>query len=373
MTEYFAEIEDTRSEWKIKHNLQETIVMVICAVAGGCDAWEVIEDFVKVKEEWFRKEINLKLANGIPSHDTMQRIFGMIKPEQFEKCFSDFMMHMAQKTNNEIISIDGKTLRGSRNGDRKPIHMISAWASENQMVLEQIITDEKSNEITAVPELIDMLDVSGCIVTADAMNCQKQTVQKITEGNADYVLGLKDNHPNFKQDTADYFFSALQAPDLYPPVYRTKTTEKGHGRYEEREYFLVTDIDWLDQRKDWMNLNGLGMVRSKVEKDGETTSETRYYITSLTDVELFAKAARAHWGIENSLHWCLDVVFDEDHIRMRKDHSGENMAIVRHIVLNMLKIFPTPKKMSVSRKRQKCEYDDSFLADVLRFAATFHA
>lgn len=214
----------------------------------------MIEDFVKVKEEWFREKMNLKLANGIPSHDTMQRIFGMIKPEQFEKCFSNFMGHIAQKTNHEIVSIDGKTLRGSRNGKQKPIHMISAWANENQMVLEQIITDEKSNEITAVPELIDMLDVSGCIVTADAMNCQKHTVPKIVDGNADYVLGLKENHPSLKQDTADYFFSALQAPDLYPPVYRTKTVEKGHGRCETREYFLVTDIEWFDQRKAWKYL-----------------------------------------------------------------------------------------------------------------------
>ena len=373
MVEYFKEIEDMRENWKIKHDLKETIVIVICAVAAGCDAWEVIEDFAKVKTEWFRDIMNLRLENGIPSHDTMQRIFGMIKPEQFEKCFSAWMSSISQKTDGEIISIDGKTLRGSKDGENKALHMISAWANKNQMVLGQIATDEKSNEITAVPELLDNLDVSGCIVTADAMNCQKQIARKITDANADYVLGLKDNHPALRKDTADYFCSALQAPTLYPDVLKTQTLEKGHGRIEYREYYFTTDIDWLESKNEWTNLRGLGMVRSKIEYSGQITEEKRYYITSLLDVNSFAKAARAHWGIENSLHWCLDVVFDEDHIRMRKDHSAENMAVVRHIVLNILKIFPTPKKMSVSRKRQKCEYDHSFLADVLRFAVNFHA
>lgn len=373
MTEYFEEIEDIRITGKIKHDLKETIVVVICAVAGGCDSWEVIEDFARVKLEWYREVMHLRLENGIPSHDTMQRIFGMIKPEQFEKCFSMWMSSIAQKSDGEIISIDGKTLRGSKDSDQKPLHMISAWANENQLVLGQMATNEKSNEITAVPELLDTLDVSGCIITADAMNCQKQTTLKITEQSADYVLGLKDNHPVLRKDTEDYFFSVLQAPKLYPSVSYTRTFEKGHGRIEQREYYLVTDIDWLDQKSDWANLGGLGMVRSKIEKNGIITEEKRYYLTSLTDVNLFAKAVRAHWGIENSLHWRLDVVFNEDHIRMRKDHSAENMAIVRHIVLNILKIFPTPKKMSISRKRQKCEYDHAFLAQVLSFAANFHA
>ena len=235
MTEYFEEIEDIRITGKIKHDLKETIVVVICAVAGGCDSREVIEDFARVKLDWYREVMHLRLAN------------------------------------------------------------------ENQIVLGQMATDEKSNEITAVPELLETLDISGCVITADAMNCQKQTTSKIVEQNADYVLGLKDDQPILRQDTEDYFFSALQAPKLYPSVSHTRTFEKGHGRIEQREYYLVTDIDWLDQ------------------------------------------------------------------------NSAENMAIVRHIVLNILKIFPTPKKMSVSRKRQKCEYDHAFLAQVLSFAADFHA
>ena len=209
MTEYFEEIEDIRITGKIKHDLKETIVVVICAVAGGCDSWEVIEDFARVKLDWYREVMNLRLKNGIPSHDTMQRIFGMIKLEQFEQCFSIWMSSIAQKSDGEIISIDGKTLRGSKDRGRKPLHIISAWANANQIVLGQMATDEKSNEITAVPELLETLDVSGCIITADAMNCQKQTTSKIVGQNADYVLGLKDNHPVLKQDTEDYFFSAL--------------------------------------------------------------------------------------------------------------------------------------------------------------------
>lgn len=205
MTEYFEEIEDNRIAWKIKHDLKETIVVVICAVAGGCDSWEVIEDFARVKLDWYREVIHLRLANGIPPHDTMQRIFGMIKPEQFEKCFSMWMSSIAQKSDGEIISIDGKTLRGSKNGEQKPLHMISAWANENQIVLGQMATDGKSNEITAVPELLETLDISGCVITADAMNCQKQTTSKIVEQNADYVLGLKDNHPILRQNREKWY------------------------------------------------------------------------------------------------------------------------------------------------------------------------
>lgn len=373
MQEYFEEITDEREPWKIKHNMLEIIIMTICAVAGGCDAWEVIEDFCKVKEEWFREHLNLELKNGIASHDTFQRVFGMIKPAEFERNFISWIKAVSKKTDGEIVSIDGKTLRGSKDSDRNPIHMVSAWANANQMVLGQLATEEKSNEITAVPALLELLDVSGCIVTADAMSCQKDIVSKITSGKADYVIGLKDNQPNLRKDAEDYFCDALRNTRQYPEIQAKKTVEKGHGRIETRRYYLATDIEWLEQKDAWENLNGVGAVKSKIESNGIITEDTRYYITSLKDVKDFARAVRAHWGIENSLHWCLDVVFDEDHIRMRKDYTAENMAVIRHIVLNVLKNYPTPKKMSLSRKRQKCEYDQSFLSDVLLFAANFHA
>lgn len=375
MQQYFEEITDKRSPWKIKHKMTEIIVMTICAVTGGCDSWEVIEDFCKVKETWFREQMNLTLANGIPSHDTFERVFGMIEPTEFEKNFIKWVREISQKTDGEVVSIDGKTLCGSKSGTRSAIHMVSAWANNNQMVLGQLATEEKSNEITAVPELLNLLDVKGCTVTADAMSCQKEIVAKITEKQADYAIALKENQPNLRKDAEDYFLAALSDKNqlLFSKPKITRTLEKGHGRIETRQYYLTTDISWLSQLKEWKNLNSLGMVKSKTECNGVISEDVRYYISSLTDVSLFAKAVRAHWGIENSLHWCLDVVFDEDHIRMRKDHSAENMAVVRHIVLNILKNFPTPKKMSLSRKRQKCEYDFDFLKSVLLFAADFHA
>lgn len=373
LQEYFEEITDERKPWKIKHNMLEIILMTICAVAGGCDAWEVIEDFCKVKEEWFREHLNLELKNGIASHDTFQRVFGMIKPAEFERNFISWIQAVSKKTDGEIVSIDGKTLRGSKDSDKNPIHMVSAWANSNQMVLGQLATEEKSNEITAVPALLELLDVSGCIVTADAMSCQKDIVAKITSEKADYVIGLKDNQPNLRRDTEDYFCDALKNTHQYPGIQAKKTVEKGHGRIETRRYYLATDIEWLEQKDVWENLNGIGIVKSRIENDGMITEDTRYYITSLRDVKDFSRAVRSHWGIENSLHWCLDVVFDEDHIRMRKDYTAENMAVIRHIVLNILKNYPTPKKMSLSRKRQKCEYDQNFLSDVLLFASNFHA
>lgn len=373
LQKHFEEIKDDRESWKIKHDMVEIIVMTICAVIGGCDAWEVIEDFCKVKETWFREHLNLKLKNGIPSHDTFERVFGMIKPAEFERCFISWIKEVFDKTDGEIISIDGKTLRGSKDTTKSPIHMVSAWANNNQLVLGQLATEEKSNEITAVPALLELLEINGCIVTADAMSCQKDIVAKITEQKADYVIGLKDNQSNLKKNVEDYFYDALRDKRIYPETQARKTVEKGHGRYETRQYYLTTEIEWLEQKTAWHNLNGIGMVKSKIEKNNVVTEDTRYYITSLCDVNDFAGAVRSHWGIENSLHWCLDVVFNEDHIRMRKDYTAENMAVVRHIVLNILKNFQTPKKMSLSRKRQKCEYDHNFLADVLLFAVSFHA
>lgn len=376
IAEYFSGIEDNREPWKVKHSMLEIIVMVITAVAGGCDAWEVIEDFCKVKQEWLKTRLHLRLENGIPSHDTMQRVFGMIKPKEFERSFCAWMGAVAEKTDGEIISIDGKTLRGSKDREKKPLHMVSAWANANQLVLGQISTEEKSNEITAVPELIKLLDVEGCTITADAMSCQKEITAIITQGKADYVLGLKENQPSLYTDVKEFWADAQAHPNQYTSIQTVKTSDKGHGRIEQRKYYLSTEIQWIEHRNKWCNLNGIGMVESTVThmETGLVTEDRRYFITSLTNIAAFSKAARAHWGIENSLHWCLDVVFDEDHIRMRKDHSAENMAVVRHIVLSILKNYPTTKRMSLSRKRQKCEYDHDFLADVLSFAANnFHA
>ena len=363
LKDYFADLTDKRQRGKIKHNLLEIVVMTICAVIAGCDAWEDIADYCRVKEAWFREALHMKLENGIPSHDTIQRIWSMILPDEFEQRFRSWVSSICQKGENEIVSIDGKTLRGSKSEGRSPIHMVSAWANRNQLVLGQLATDEKSNEITAVPELLEVLDIEGCIITADAMSCQKAITEKITEKKADYVLGLKDNQPTLRQDSAEYFEDALKAPRNYPEIQKQVTLDKGHGRIETRTYYLTTDLDWLYGKNEWSRLNGLGMVHTRVETGGKVTEENRFYITSLTDIEIFSHAVRAHWGIESSLHWCLDMTFHEDYSRMRKDHSAENMAVVRHIALDILKQYP--EKISLARKRRRCAYDDVFLANVL--------
>lgn len=287
----------------------------------------------------------------------------MIEPEELNLRFRQWVGTISRATEQEIESIDGKTLRRSGDKEQKPLHMISAWASRQRLVLGQMSTDAKSNEITAVSELLDMLDLTGCIVTADAMSSQKAIVAKITEKEADYAIGLKDNQPMLRKATTEYFEAFLNDPKLYPEVKQIETINKGHGRIEVRTYYLTAKIDWLDVKDAWTGLQSLGMVRSKVTCSGKETEDTRYYISSITDIKTFAAAVRSHWGIENSLHWCLDMTFSEDYCRMRKDHSAENIAIVRHIALNVLKTFPA--NMSVARKRRRCTYDDQFLADVL--------
>ena len=361
--EYFGSITDKRQAGKVQHNLLEIIVMTICAVIAGCDVWEDIADYCRVKETWFKESLHMTLKNGIPSHDTIQRVWGMIEPREFEQCFCDWVGAVCQKTKGEIVSIDGKTLRGSKGEARNPIHMVSAWANQQQIVLGQIATDEKSNEITAVPALLEMLDVAGCVITADSMSCQKEIVKTIIKKEADYVLGLKENQPTMHSEVAEYFDAALKDSRNYPLVQSIKTSDLGHGRIEIRRYFLTTEVDWFENRADWENLRGFGMVRSKVEHQDTVTEDVRYFITSIEDVSVFAEAVRKHWGVENSLHWCLDMTFREDYSRIRKDHSAENMAVVRHIALNILKQHPST--ISLARKRRRCAYDDAFFANVM--------
>lgn len=366
--EHFEGLTDTRQAGKVKYSLLEIIVMTVCAVIAGCEVWEDIADYCRVKEEWFRESLGMKLKNGIPSHDTMQRVWGMLEPEEFERCFRSWVSSVCKTTEGEIISIDGKTLRRSGEKDKSPLHMVSAWANQNQLVLGQISTDVKSNEITAVPQLLEALDIKGCVITADAMSCQKAITAKLMEKDADYVIGLKENQPNLKRDTEEFFDDILKNPTSFPEVQHLHTVDKGHGRMESRDYYLATNLDWMLYRDGWAALNSVGVVVSKIQTGESTTLERRYYISSLKEIRPFSTAVRAHWGIENSLHWCLDMTFHEDYSRMRKDHTAENMAVVRHIALDVLKLHPA--KMSVARKKRRCSYDDAFLAQVL---ALFHA
>ena len=243
--------------------------------------------------------------------------------------------------------------------------MVSAWASKARAVFGQLAVDEKSNEITAVPELLELLDIEGCIVTADAMSCQKEIAGKIIGKGADYVLGLKDNQKNLSQAAQEQFEAALSDPALHGEMPSIKTEKKGHGRQETRTYYVNTDPDFLGlYQQDWKGLKAIGMMESMVEKDGKCTKERHYHLLSIDDVNEYALAARSHWGVESSLHWCLDVTFREDHSRMRADHTAENFSVVRHIVLNVLKSMDD--KMSVARRRRHCAYDDDYLEKVIR-------
>jgi predicted transposase YbfD/YdcC len=360
---YFEKITDPRQGYKIKYNLLEVITMTICAVIAECEAWYQIVEYCEEKQDWFRSKLGLKLENAIPSHDTFERIFAMIDPKEFEKCFILWVKEVNRLTKSETVSIDGKTIRASRDSKKKALHIVSAWANDSHMVLGQVKTNEKSNEITAIPTLLDLLEVKGCIVTIDAMGCQKEIAKKVVEKEADYIFGLKGNQSTLHEDVKFYFEDYLKNQDNYLEINGKETLEKGHGRIETRQYYLSSEIDWVAQKADWAGLSSIGAVRSVVEEKGVVRTENRYFPTSLTDIDSFAKSVREHWGIENSLHWVLDVAFNEDNCRIRKDNSGENFAVIRHIALNLLK--QDGSKLSLKAKRHKCAYSDIYLYKIL--------
>lgn len=362
MKESFSELVDKRQQSQVRHELYDIIAMTIAAVIGNSDGWDEIEDFCRSKETWLREHMRLQLEHGIPSADTFSRVWGMIDPEVFKKCFTQWINKVHEKTAGEVISIDGKTICGSKGENRKPLHMISAWVSEQQMVLGQKCVEEKTNEITTVPLLLELLDISGCIVTADAMSCQKEITKKIINGKGDYVLSLKENQPALYEYAKTYFDDALENRHLYPEMASYETIDKGHGRIEKRTYYLSSDLSGFENLKDWSGLAAFGMVRSCVLTKDSETCDIRYAITSLTDVKTFAHALRTHWSIENGLHYCLDISFNEDHSRIRTDHAPDNLAVVRHFALSALKQLPSPKNASIKRKRKLCAYDTNLLA-----------
>jgi len=364
LQEYFETLTDVRVKGRIRHDLLEILVMTICAIVSGCEFWWQVEDFSRAKESWLKDKLGLILKHGIPSHDTFQRVVSLIKPKEFEKCFSEWVRAAYKRTDGEIVSIDGKTLCGSRKAGDSALHLVSAWANKNRLVLGQTATDKKSNEITAIPNLLEILELNECIVTIDAIGTQREIAAKIAENN-DYVLAVKGNQEKLYESVWKYFDECLCDETLYFNGNTVKTVEKGHGRIEKRKYYLSTDINWLEQKSEWHGLAAIGMVEATVERVGKVTTERRHYITTLIDVNVFAKAVRAHWGIENSLHWCLDVVFREDKCRARKDNSAENFAVIRHIAINLMKNYKTEKPMSLNAKRLKCQYDCEFMSNVL--------
>jgi len=360
----FYDLPDPRDDMNKKHHASDIVAITICAVISGADGWNEIERFAQNRHKWF--STFLLLPNGIPSHDTFRRFFLLLDPDMFARRFVSWTKKVAKVTHGEVVAIDGKTLRRTHDGDQGPLHMISAWATEAGMSLGQVPESAKSNEITAIPKLLETLSIEGCLITIDAMGCQKEIAKKIVSMKADYILALKGNQRSLHEQVLEFFAYCVKENFRDMDFEKVRTIEKDHGRTEERTYYLVSDIDWLDGRKKWSGLKSIGMVISKVKQKGKTTIEQRYYITTLDIKEIkdFAKGVRSHWGIENSLHWVLDVNFREDHSRKRKDNSAKNFSFVVKIALNPLKREKT-LKASIKGKRLEAAWNVEYLEKVI--------
>ncbi len=358
---HFSAIEDPRVDRQKKHQLSDIFFITLCAVICGADNWVMIEEFGKAKKAWFTEQLGL--LNGIPSHDTFGAVFAAIDTVHFGECFSRWVADLAHLTEGEVVAIDGKAIRRSldKASGKAAIHMVSAWAHQNRLVLGQVKVDEKSNEITAIPKLLERLDLTGAVVTIDAMGCQKSIAGQIIEKGADYVLSLKGNHGELHDDVATFFtWKAAETP-CFQEVYGD------HGRVESRQLRASSDIDWLLARHpDWVGLKSILAITARRELGDKTEEETRYFISSLSadQPERLAGAVRAHWGIENQLHWVLDVAFDEDRNRTRKGQGAANLSIIRHIALNLIKN-ERSSKVGVKTKRAKAGWDQRYLLKVL--------
>jgi len=352
-----SRMEDPRrtDRGNIRHKQEDIIMIGLSTLICGGEDFPDMEGFGKEREEWLGTFP--ELPNGIPDSDTFQRVFERINPEALSECPYDWQgCHWAE---DSVIAIDGKTIRGSGTESHKAYHAVSAFVAENQLVLGELVTAEKSNEITAVPELLSLLNIENSVVTADAMNCQKEIVKKIVEGKADYVIGLKGSQPGLLEDVSLYF--EHYSGEL--PCYVTRM--KDHGRIERREYRLLADLSWLPQREDRAGLLAVGMAAATVTKGEKTVVDTRYFPSSITDVERFAYAVRKHWAIENQLHWCLDVIFDEDSSRARKDMSPLNLNVLRKVALALCKNADFSRRVSIQKKRFIATLNPKKLFDIL--------
>ncbi len=370
IVKHFESLPDPRHTRNRRHLLVDVITLAVCGVIVGCSGPSAIERWAKAKKEWLQEL--LALPNGIPSRDCIRRVLCALKPEAFQTCFQSWMASLLSEDEDKTVAIDGKTLRRSHDQSHGlgPLHMVSAWASENGLALGQVATEEKSNEITAIPALIDRIDVKGAIVTIDAMGCQKEIAKRIVEAKGDYVLAVKDNQPKLHEAIKDLFSDERQGDLLKMPHREHQTSEKGHGRKDERCYVLAKIPRSFPLKDQWPGVKAVGMaVRVTEKSDGTTSGDVRYFISSrYLSGKRFAQAVRGHWGIENSLHWVLDVTFDEDQSRTRERHMADNLSWLRRFAISLLKRHPS--NHSIKGKSQIAGWSNEFLTEVLTTTGT---
>jgi predicted transposase YbfD/YdcC len=362
---HFGELKDPRAAHSIEHKLIDILIITICATICGANDWEAIAEYGQTKQDWLKTW--LELPNGIPSPDTFSRVFARIKPSELQKCFIGWMEAVAEITEGELLNIDGKTLRGAKeSGNAKSlIHMVSVWSASQHLVLGQAKVSEKSNEIKAIPQLLEMLVIRGCLVSIDAMGCQTEIAKTVVEQGADYVLALKGNQGNLHADVAQLFTAARKQDFRNIEHQFHSTVEKGHGRIETRRYWTMGNTEYLIGAQKWSGLKSIGMVESQREIDGKISIEHRYYILSIeSNVQRFATAVRSHWSIENQLHWILDVGFAEDSAQSCSGYTAENLAVIRHVGINLLSR-DKKTKVGVKTKRLKAGWDDNYLKTLL--------
>jgi predicted transposase YbfD/YdcC len=367
VTRYFARLRDPRRNHLKRHPLLDVIVITVCAVICGANDWQQVAAFARRRRAWL--ETFLRLPHGVPSHDTFERVFDRLDPQAFQACFRRWVEALAGALGLGHLAIDGKALRHSGNGPKgwKPLHLVSAWATQCQLTLGQVAVDEKSNEITAIPRLLELLDLHGALVTLDAMGCQKEIAKEIIAGGGDYVLAVKENQPNLLEDIRSCIGEALELSEgngasLTTDTYQTE--ERGHGRHETRSYLILVNPEGIRDREAWAKLSVVGMCLRERVVAGKKSEEAHYFIGSrVMNARQYGEVLRGHWGVENNLHWQMDVTFGEDASRVQRRNGAENLALVRRLALGLLRRHPC--KESIACKRLSAALDTDFLEEIL--------
>jgi predicted transposase YbfD/YdcC len=366
---FFAAMEDPRQNQGRRHELLDIVVIAICAVICGAAGWNDVALFGAGHETWLATF--LRLPHGIPARDTFARVFARLEPAVFEQRFLAWVRHLASASAGRLVALDGKTLRRSFDAaaQKAALHMVSAWCESNQTVLGQVVTDAKSNEITAIPQLLELLDLDGAVVTTDAMGCQKAIAEKIIAGGADYILQVKGNQPHLERELVQMFDECRRNDPHAVAHDYVEEVDKGHGRIETRRCWMTTTVSWLPGGAAWQNLSSFACVESVRRSGGQVQTDRRYFISSVEkrDAARMLQRVRGHWGIENRLHWCLDVTFGEDQRRIRRGHAAENFSRLSRIALNLLKATPAPfaQARSVRARRLLAGWDHDYLLSLL--------